>query len=138
MEYKFTEENAQEEIEKGRELAVALLEDEDKIETFLQKLEKKIKEIPLVGNALSNIPILISLVRNYVKKEYTDIPLNSIIAIVSALVYFLSPVDVIPDVIPVIGYLDDAVVIATCWKFVETDIKKYEKWREDRDGAANL
>lgn len=57
---------------------------------------------------------MILLVRNYIKKEYTEIPLGSIIAIISALIYVISPADLIPDNIPGIGYLDDAAVVAVC------------------------
>lgn len=71
-----------------------------------------------------------SLVRNYSKKEYTDIPIGSIIAIISALIYFVSPVDIVPDSIPVIGYFDDAAVVAACWKLVDSDIEEYENWRK--------
>lgn len=63
----------------------------------------------------------------YVKKEYTDIPIGTIIAILSALIYFVSPIDFIPDSIPGIGYLDDVAVVAVCWNLVSSDIKEYTK-----------
>ena len=47
------------------------------------------------------------------------------------LIYFVSPIDIIPDSIPAIGYFDDAAVVAACWKLVESDIEEYEKWREE-------
>lgn len=67
----------------------------------------------------------------YVKKEYTDIPIGTIIAILSALIYFVSPIDFIPDSIPGIGYLDDVAVVAVCWNLVSSDIEEYTKWREE-------
>lgn len=73
---------------------------------------------------------MILLVRNYIKKEYTEIPLGSIIAIISALIYVISPADLIPDNIPGIGYLDDAAVVAVCWNLVESDVREYQKWRK--------
>lgn len=51
------------------------------------------------------------LVESYVKREYTDIPLTSIISILAALIYVISPIDLIPDFIPGIGYFDDAAVV---------------------------
>ena len=103
---------------------------EEKTERFLQKLEKKLKTIPVLGGVLSKIPALISLVRSYIQKAYTDIPIRSIIAIVSGLIYFLAPVDVIPDVIPGFGYVDDVSVLTFCLKLVGDDVKEYQKWRE--------
>lgn len=127
---KITEKEAQTEILKRNEQARELLADEDKLEKFLIKLEKKLKVVPALGDTLAIIPTMISLVRSYSKKEYTEIPLGTIIAVVSALIYFLSPIDVIPDNIPGIGHLDDAAVIAACLKWVGDDMKEYEQWRE--------
>ena len=133
-----TEETAQKELKKGYKKAEKLLNDEDKMERFLQRLEKKLKCIPLAGDKLANLPILVSLVRSYFKKEYTDIPIGSIIAIISALLYFLSPVDIVPDSIPFLGYFDDAAVVAACWKLVESDVNEYQKWREENGKLINL
>lgn len=130
MKYEFSEEKAQDTLEKGYGEAETLLNDEDKMERFLQRLEKKLKVIPIAGEKLAEVPIMASLVRSYVKKEYTDIPIGSIIAIISALVYFVSPIDLIPDSIPVLGYFDDAAVVAACWKLVDSDVEEYLKWRE--------
>ena len=134
----FYEQKAQEELEKGYAQAKKLLNNPDKIEKFLQRLEKKLKLIPLAGDRLAKIPIMISLIRSFVKKEYTDIPIGSVIAVISALIYFVSPIDILPDSIPVLGYLDDAYVIAACWKLVESDVEEYVKWREDNGITFNV
>ena len=131
MDSNFTEQKALDELAKRYAEAEDILEDEDKIERLLQRLEKKIKAIPLAGDKLSKIPLLVSLIRSYVKKQYTDIPIGSIIAIISALIYFISPIDFIPDSIPVLGYFDDAAVVAACWKLVESDVEEYIRWRKD-------
>lgn len=110
--------------------AERLLNDEDKMEKFLERMERKLQKVPMVGNKLSSIPMLISLARAYIKKEYREIPIGSMIAVVSALLYFGSPVDLIPDFIPVAGYLDDAAVIALVWQLVEDDVAEYKQWQK--------
>lgn len=138
MDHNFDEQRALEELEKGYDEAEEILHDEDKLEKFLQRLEKKLKTIPVAGNKLAVVPIMASLIRNYVKKEYTDIPIGSIISIISALIYFVSPIDIIPDSIPVLGYFDDAAVVAACWKLVESDVEEYVKWRDDNGKVFDL
>lgn len=110
--------------------AKELLNNTDKLEEFLVNLEKKLKVIPVAGNSLSNIPVLISCVRSYIKKEYTKMPLGSLIAIVASLIYIFTPIDIVPDFLPGVGYLDDAAVITTCLKLVSSDLEDYKKWRE--------
>ena len=126
----FDENQAQNELKKGYKKAEILLHDENKLEIFLQKIENKLTIVPIVGNALSYIPVMISMIRSYVRKEYTEIPIGSIISMISALVYFVSPVDIIPDFLPVVGYLDDAAVVAACIKLVKSDIDDYKQWRK--------
>lgn len=138
MENIFDEQRALAELEKGYDEAKKLLEDEDKTERFLQRLEKKLKAVPLAGEKLSYLPVMASLVRSFIKKEYTDIPIGSIIAIISTLTYFLSPVDVMPDAIPAIGYLDDAFVVAACWRLVESDVSEYLRWRDENNKTVPL
>lgn len=135
---KFDENKANEQLKKGYENAEKLLNDDDKMEKFLQKLEKKLKAIPIAGDTFAIVPIMVSLIKNYVKKEYTDIPLGSIIALISALAYWLSPIDIVPDVIPGIGQLDDASVIAACLKLIGSDVEDYQKWRKDNNKVLDV
>ena len=69
------------------------------------------------------------MVKSYITKEYTEIPKNSIVAIVSAIAYVLTPVDLIPDFL-FGGMIDDVAVVAFCLKLVEKDIANYRAWRE--------
>lgn len=122
---------AQEELEKGYKKAEKVLSNEKKLDKVLIRTEKKLNLLPVVGTSLAMIPSMISLVRSYTKKEYTEIPIGTIIAIVSALIYFVSPVDLIPDVIPVAGHLDDAAVVGACLALVKSDLDDYKEWREN-------
>ena len=129
--HSINQQEALKQLEGGYTQAQKVLEDEDKLERFLQRLETKMRAIPVAGEKLANLPILAALVKSYVKKEYTQIPLGTMIAVVSALVYFVSPVDLIPDAIPGVGYIDDAAVIAVCWELVESDVQEFQKWRAE-------
>jgi len=130
IETAFVEKEASAALENGYSKAEKLLNDEDKLERFLQKLERKLKVIPLVGDKLSEVPAMASLLKSYIQKEYTDIPVGTIIAVISALAYFISPVDIIPDTIPGVGHIDDAFVVGACLKLVEDDIQDYLEWRK--------
>ena len=130
---KMSESRAKMELEKGYQKAEELLNEPEKLEKFLQKLERKLKVIPKVGNTLAIVPVMISLIRRYVKKEYTEVPLGTIIAVISALIYILSPIDFVPDAIPGAGYIDDALVITACLKLIGSDVDDYQKWRKENN-----
>ena len=127
------DEKAKEELEKGYDKAEKVLNNDDKLEKVLKRTEKKLELIPVAGTKLAMIPTFVSLIKSYKKKEYTDIPIGTIIAVVSALIYFVSPIDIIPDVVPFVGHIDDAAVIAACIALVASDLDDYKKWRDNKD-----
>lgn len=124
------EQKAQEALNVHSDKARKVLEKPDQVEKYLQQAEKKLSGIPGIGDWLADLPAVISLIRSYTRKEYTEVPVSSIVAGLAAILYVVSPVDLIPDVIPVAGMLDDAAVFVTCWKMIHDDVDKYQEWRK--------
>ena len=102
----------------------------DELERFLESLEKKLKEVPKIGDTLSRIPLFASMVKSYVQHEYTEVPFGTVLAVLTALIYFVSPIDAIPDSIPGIGLLDDAAVVYIVATLIDTDLTAYQEWRD--------
>lgn len=97
MSENLSEEQVKEALESGYAQSEALLNDKDELDDFLYRLEQKIKEMPLVGKKFTMIPVMVSLVKNYVQGKYTTVPYGTILAVLSALIYFLAPIDIFPD-----------------------------------------
>ncbi len=97
----------------------------DKADELKETFEK---EGPL-GRFITDLKLMISIIKDYWNGNYKEIPFWSIAAIVAALLYVINPVDIIPDVIPVVGYLDDAAVVAACLIMVEQDLHNYKEWK---------
>lgn len=106
------------------------MKNERKFDELLERTEKKLKVVPKIGEKLAHVPVFIQLLKFYILKEYTRIPIGSVLAIASALLYFVSPLDLIPDFIPVAGYIDDVGVLAVCLPLVDSDIKEFKQWRD--------
>ncbi|MCD7945340.1 MAG: DUF1232 domain-containing protein, partial [Clostridiales bacterium] len=56
----------------------------------------------------------------------------SIIGAISALIYIVSPIDMIPDLVPGIGYIDDLAVLGFAMKMIDSDVQEYKNWRKER------
>lgn len=100
-----------------------------------EKLKEKLKESSHLERFTTDVTLFISLVRDYSNGSYRKVPYKSIAAVVAGLVYILNPIDIIPDFIPMIGYIDDAIIIAFCLKMVEKDLQTYQVWKESQDAA---
>jgi uncharacterized membrane protein YkvA (DUF1232 family) len=103
------------------------------LEVVLDKTEvikEKFESAGPLGKFVGDFKLLIAVVKDYWKGNYRKIPFWSIAAIVAALLYVINPFDIIPDFIPVIGYIDDAAVIAACLALVRQDLHNYKKWKQ--------
>ena len=61
--------------------------------------------------------------------ECSDIPWKYIAMIDETILYFLNPFDVVPDLLPVVRYTDDAILCAFEFKSIQTDLEKYCEWK---------
>ena len=130
-----SKEKAQEILQKCAERVKKIFSDETKTREFVDDLDKKKTGAPL-KEALSAIPLLISMIKSYFRKEYTEIPAGTLLAVGGALLYWLSPIDLIPDVVPVIGYVDDAAVVAAALALIRTDLDAYKQWLREQGREA--
>ncbi|OUJ71806.1 YkvA family protein [Hymenobacter crusticola] len=80
---------------------------------------------------------LVALVSAYITGSYRQIDTSTIIAGLAVLLYFLSPLDLVPDFIPVVGLLDDVALIS--WfisKFAE-EIARFRQWEASSAASAS-
>ena len=77
--------------------------------------------------AWESLHILLRMVREQITGRYTA-PVATILAAVAALIYFVEPFDLIPDTVPVFGFLDDVAVITWVARMNISEISKFRKW----------
>ncbi len=78
---------------------------------------------------INQIKLSLSLLKDFKNKSYSDIPWRSIALIITAILYFVNPFDFIPDILPVFGITDDAMLFATVFRSIQTDLTKYSAWK---------
>ena len=117
-------------LKDNMESAKAYLDDDVKMETLFQDFEKKLGQIPKIGDKAADIAVLCSMIRAYAKKQYTDVSIATILLSIAALIYVVNPMDIVPDFMIGIGQLDDAAVIILVLQMIQMDLNKYKKWQE--------
>ncbi len=82
--------------------------------------------------AMVKINTLQRLVRSYTSGQYKTIPWKTMATILGAFVYFVNPLDLIPDVAPVIGLTDDFSILIWVYSSVQTEIDKFLAWEQSK------
>ena len=108
-------------------------EDVEQVVNKADNIKQKFGAGGPLARFIEDAQLLIAVVKDYWTGTYRQIPYNSLAAVVFTLAYVLNPFDLIPDVLPVIGEVDDALVVGACLLLVEQDLHNYKKWKIDND-----
>lgn len=104
--------------------------DLEKVVDKAEEIKKRFVPPGPLQRFTQDVRLLIAMVRAYLSGKYKLTPYWTIAAIGFTLLYVFNPFDLVPDVLPVIGSIDDATVFATCMMLIEQDLKKFTKWKD--------
>ena len=109
------------------ETVTEMLDKEDGVKGFFKNVEalKKYWE---------DICLIFPLLKDWVSGKYTKIPWAVIASLVGAILYVISPLDMIPDFIPIAGFLDDAAVFGVAISFAKDYLDEYRAWKNAHGG----
>ena len=115
--------------------AAGIANDPDLIRELVRDVRSKINSVEdgknLAADIVDKLKTMIRMLRAYIRGEYRDIHWKSLILIIGALLYFLVPIDMIPDFIPATGFVDDVAVILLVFKTISDDIKAYRQFESE-------
>lgn len=106
-----------------------------KISNVLKKARKifeRLHNIPRCEALTKNICYFCDLLSDYFAGIYQELPLSTIVAVLAGLLYVVSPIDAFPDVIPVLGWIDDAAVLAFVVAAEQGDVEEYLNWKKQQ------
>lgn len=102
------------------------------ISDTLKKASSKKGVGALAGEVWENLQLLTRMIKAAMAGEYKGIPSSTLAGGVAVLIYFITPIDLIPDMIPVIGLLDDATLLAWFIASIKSELDKYKEWEMTR------
>lgn len=97
-----------------------------------QALEKFEKQHERVNSVLDELSTLLRMLKAWSTRSYTSIPVKSMVMVLAAILYFLLPLDFIPDFILGVGFFDDITVIGFVVQSIRKDIEKFRQWEQER------
>ncbi len=93
------------------------------VDTASKEIDSGKKKIKSIQNELS---LLISMLKSWAKGDYNEVPWTTLALCTGALIYFVNPLDAVPDLVPGFGLLDDATVIGFVVASIKQDIQNFK------------
>jgi len=116
---------------KALKSAEEILQDPRKTATMAARARKKLGDSrDRLDDVFEELEALIRMIQAYAKKEYRDVPWTTIVAAAAAVIYFVMPIDLIPDPLVGLGYVDDVTVVLFVMGAIQRDIDAFERWEE--------
>lgn len=109
-----------------------------KLLDLVQRMMNRIKQQGVkdsLGEAYHKVLLLVRLVKAFAKGQYKAIPWKSIVSIIATLIYILSPIDVLPDFLPVVGFTDDVALVFWLFNSINDDIEAFEQWEKSQNSV---
>ena len=104
--------------------------DVEKVINKSEEIRRKFSAKGPLARFIEDGRLLIAIVKDYRSGTYRRVPYGVIASIVFTLIYVLNPFDLMPDMLPLIGQIDDVAVLGACLILVEQDLHKYKDWKQ--------
>ena len=112
------------------ELAKSFAKDPEALRALFREAVRKTKSIPKepFKDLWGYFQTMLRLIRAYYRGEYRDVRLMNLVIIIGAIIYVLDPWDLIPDWIPVLGFADDATILAFAVQKTRETLDGFTTW----------
>ena len=137
MKDRLNEENIKAQFDKVKHKAEAMMDNPEQLKKVAESAwEKTLGLRGPLEEVWEQLKLMISLVKEWLAGNYKEVPTASIVAIIAGLIYLLSPIDLIPDFIPVLGYLDDIFVLGVVFTQIAKDLQAFARWQAEGSKTA--
>ena len=121
--------------EKAAKVLSAVVNGTGKTLEFIDKAARKLEPLtglPIIGGTIAEVQDIISMLDDYYHGRYKKILTAALLGSLGIIAYLVSPVDLIPDNVPILGFIDDAFIINTVVTLcVDKELERYRQWRND-------
>ena len=109
--------------------AVGIAANPEKISDLIGSVADKMSDMDdnkkRVSDFFEKVKTMLRMLRAYISGEYREIPWKSLLMIIGSLIYFMMPLDLIPDFIPFTGLADDISIILLVFTTINKDIQAF-------------
>lgn len=120
-------------LEQYQSEAIKYMENPNLLSRMLDRAQQYLGEtiarrVSGIAALVRDVPLMIRLVRAWLCGSYRNMSYKNMLIIVAGLLYFLSPIDLVPDFLGVFGFLDDVAILGFVLSRMQAEIAQFRQW----------
>jgi uncharacterized membrane protein YkvA (DUF1232 family) len=112
--------------------AKRILEEQSQLKALFGQVSKKLQTLSgshkQINELLEHVQLFLRMIKKSFSGEYSSFSNKTLLSLVFGLLYFVTPMDVVPDFIPLLGFSDDLSIIYFIIKNFKSDIEAFKVW----------
>jgi uncharacterized membrane protein YkvA (DUF1232 family) len=97
-----------------------------------------IEVLRMISRLWSDLPLLGRLLKAWKRGSYKGLSVRTIVSLAAALLYIISPIDLLPDFIPGIGLIDDAAMLGLLLHSIAQDLAAFRVWEQNGERRSSV
>ncbi len=119
--------------------AKRMLNEQSQVKELIWQVSQKLKKIngsnKQINELMEHVQLFLRMIKKSLSGEYSAFSHKTLFSLVFGLLYFVTPMDVVPDFIPMLGFSDDLSIVYFIIKNFKSDIEAFKGWELNRESA---
>lgn len=116
-----------------------LVKNKGRLQQLVKKASLKARDLNLkhlhTGQIKERLAVMFRMIKAYAQGNYREVKVENIIILVAAVIYFVSPIDLLPDFIPITGLVDDFTILVWVYSRMKEEIDNFLLWEQENENA---
>tara|TARA_A100000164_G_C21739589_1_gene691653 strand:+ start:523 stop:918 length:396 start_codon:yes stop_codon:yes gene_type:complete len=117
--------------------AMRMLNEQSQIKELIWKVSQKLQKIngsnKQINELMEHVQLFLRMIKKSLSGEYSAFSHKTLLSLVFGLLYFVTPMDVVPDFVPLLGFSDDLSILYFIIKNFKSDIEAFKVWELNQE-----
>ena len=116
-----------------------MLNEQSQIKELIWKVSQKLQKIngsnKQINELMEHVQLFLRMIKKSLSGEYSAFSHKTLLSLVFGLLYFVTPMDVVPDFVPLLGFSDDLSIVYFIIKNFKSDIEAFKVWELNQESV---
>ena len=119
--------------------AMRMINEQSQVKELIWQVSQKLQNInsrnKQINELMEHVQLFLRMIKRSLAGEYSAFSHKTLLSLVFGLLYFVTPMDVVPDFIPLLGFSDDLSIVYFIIKNFKSDIEAFKVWELNQESV---